>query len=86
MPAPEALAALAQIIDPSALCRFVGKRLDYSTANCDHTFKHTLAFMAPYARRAGRDPDAVLDLIRQLGADCDCEFGLNVCGRYVNGA
>ncbi len=86
MPAPEALTALARIVNPSALCRVVGKRQDYSTANCDHTFTHTLAFMAPYARRAGRDPEAVLDLIRQLGAGSACEFGLTAGGRYVNGA
>jgi hypothetical protein len=77
---------LRRIVDPLGLCRYVGKRLNYSTENCDHTFKHTSVFLAPYARRAGLELETVLDLLRAMGATCDCELGLNICGRWVKGA
>ena len=80
------LAALRRIVDPLGLCRYVGKQINYSTDNCDHTFKHTRVFLAPYARRAGVELETVLDLLRGMGATCDCELGLNICGRLVKGA
>lgn len=71
------------MIDPHGLGRFVGKQIDYEPANCDNTFKHTLRFIVPYARRAGLEPEQVLEWIRAMGANCDCEFGVNVCVPYM---
>ena len=76
---------LARIVDPLALCYRVGKRLGYSTDNCDHTFRHARSFLAPYAQLAGQGVDDVLDLLRAMGATCDCEIGLNICDK-VKGA
>ncbi|HMA36757.1 MAG TPA: glutaredoxin family protein [Chloroflexia bacterium] len=85
-PLPPQLVALGQIVSLPALSHGVGAALGYDPGRCDHTFQHTAAFLAPHAAAAGMPLDAALDLIRQLGARCDCEFGMNVCGPYIKEA
>jgi Protein of unknown function (DUF2695) len=84
MKPPSALARLRRIYDPRALCQGLAKVLIDAGEPCDHTYKHTRAFFARYAPDV--DVDQVLALVAELGGGCDCEIGLNVCGRYVKGA
>jgi hypothetical protein len=79
------LQALARIVDPLALCARVGRRLGYNPDNCDNTSRHARAFLAPYAAHAGADVEDVLELLRRLGAHCECEIGLNICSK-IEGA
>jgi hypothetical protein len=71
------LAQLNQLCDTLAMCRYLGKKLGYSTAGCDNTFRYTRAYLATYSPDV--NAEEVLALLQRLGAHCDCEVGLNVC-------
>src|SRR4051794_40491127 len=65
-PAQEATAdAVAQQLDRAALCGYLGGQLDYSPANCDHTFRHTTAFLAAHPP-TGAGAETVLAALRSL--------------------
>lgn len=68
---------LNQLCDTLALCRYLGKKLNYGTEGCDNTFRYTLTFLSTYSPDV--DAGEVLALLESLGAHCDCEIGLNVC-------
>ncbi len=71
------LLQLAEILDPVALCDYIGKKTRYGK-KCDHSFKHAQAFLKEYP---SADWDQVRPLLESLGAHCDCEIGFNVCTR-----
>ncbi len=71
------LTRLHELCDTLALCRYLGKKLNYSTEGCDNTFRCTRTYLSIYSPDV--DPDEVQELLRGLGASCDCEVGLNVC-------
>ena len=77
MPSKKQMRALARLVDPLGLCTFLGKKLQYSKANCDDTFRYTRECLAQYAPDS--DPEQVIALLQEMGAHCDCEVGFNIC-------
>jgi glutaredoxin 3 len=77
-PEQQATAAdFARIVDRSALCGYLGRKLDYSPANCDHTFRHVDAYLGAHPPAQG--PDAARAMLRSLGVVCDCGYAMNLC-------
>jgi glutaredoxin-like YruB-family protein len=80
-PAQEALAArFRSQVDAPALCDYLGRELEYSPANCDHTFRHVAAFLAAHPPTGG-DAAGPIALLRSLGVQCDCGYAINICMR-----
>ena len=73
-------AAFAQLVDPAALCGYLGPALDYSPANCDHTFRHVSAYLTAQPPAAA-DVAAALGMLRALDVQCDCGVVFNICMR-----
>jgi hypothetical protein len=84
MKSPPALRHLRVLYDPVALCYGLKRILLDQGQSCDHTFRHTRAIFAQYAPDV--DVDAYIALLQEMGAQCDCEVGNNICGVYVKGA
>jgi glutaredoxin 3 len=70
----------AQLIDARALCDYLARQLDYTPANCDHTFRHATVFLTARSSTSA-DPAALLALLRTAGIECDCGYAINVCMR-----
>ena len=70
-------AAFAQVVDRSALCGYLGRKLDYSPANCDHTFRYVRAYLGDHPPESGAD--AALAMLLSLGVACDCGYAMNLC-------
>jgi glutaredoxin 3 len=80
-PDQEATAArLVRLLDGPALCAYLGRQLDYSPANCDHTFRHVAAFLAAQPP-AETDPATLFTLLQTLDIRCDCGVASNICAR-----
>lgn len=72
---PTPLARLRKLYDPLALCYGLTKQL--ARQPCVHDFTQTRALLAHYAPQV--DADALIALVQEMGAHCDCEILNNVC-------
>jgi glutaredoxin 3 len=70
-------AAFAELVDRAALCGYLGQKLDYSPAKCDHTFRYVRAYLDDHPPAGG--PDAALAMLRSLDVECDCGYAMNLC-------
>ncbi len=82
LPAP--FKQLRRMYDPLALCYGLSRDMHDDGQVCDHTYRLTRAYFTRYAPDV--EVDRYIALLDELGGHCDCEVGLNVCGRYVEGA
>ena len=64
----------ASIPMPQQDLRDLFDHLDSFGAPCDHTLRHTTAFL----QKRGLDPERVMPWLREHGGYCDCEVLANV--------